>query len=259
MEISLPLRQWLDITATSNMPLYAILSNVSEAKPVREYYLHDGGQTPTGLYSATPYANWTEAMPMIVPLDERSPFLKWVETTEHKNWGWLARSPMPFERILQHMRGLIKVILPDGKEVFFRYWDGKWFAEQLRFMGDDWREVMPPFAFYFVNGEDFTVHITGQGEPKTSPWWRIPQALIDAMMQKDNTPLVDSILRKLNDNHAELCEQFPERVLRQKITTRLRSTPQNIPVLMAELVASLQQERTAMAQPFEFTDSPSDR
>ncbi|BEA62396.1 DUF4123 domain-containing protein [Escherichia coli] len=121
MDISLPLRQWLDITATSNMPLYAILSNVSEAKPVREYYQHDGSQTPTGLYSATPYADWTEAMPMIVRLDENSPFLKWVETTEHKNWGWLARSPMPFERILQHLRGLIKVILPDGKEVFFRY------------------------------------------------------------------------------------------------------------------------------------------
>ncbi len=87
----------------------------------------------------------------------------------------------------------------------------------------------------------------------------MPQPLIDAMMQKDNTPLVDSILRKLNDNHAELCEQFPETVLRQKITTWLRSSSQDVPALMAGLVASLQQERTAMAQPFEFSDSPSDR
>ena len=231
--VSLSLRQWLNITAASGMPLYAILSNVSEAKPVREYYLHDGSRTPTGLYSATPYADWTEVMPVIVPLDERSPFLNWVETTEHKDWGWLARSPMPFARILQHLRGLVKVILPDGKEVFFRYQDGKWLAEHLRFMCDDWREVMPPFAFYFISGEDFTVRITGQGEPKTSPWWRVPQALIDAMMQKDNTPLVDSILRKLNDNHPGLCEPFPEAVLRQKITVRLRSTPQDFSALMA--------------------------
>ncbi|KAE9731639.1 hypothetical protein GP709_16195 [Escherichia coli] len=166
---------------------------------------------------------------------------------------------MPSERILQHLRGLIKVFLPDGNDVFFRYWDGTWFAEQLRFMGDDWREVMPPFAFYFVNGEDFTVHITGQGEPKASPWWQVPQALIDAMMQKDNTPLVDSILRKLSNNHAGLCERFPETVLRQKITTRLRSTPQNVPALMTELVASLQQESTAMAQPFEFANTSSGR
>ncbi|EAM7548822.1 DUF4123 domain-containing protein [Salmonella enterica] len=224
MEISLPLRQWLDITATSNMPLYAILSNVSEAKPVREYYQHDGSQTPTGLYSATPYANWTEAMPMIVPLDERSPFLKWVETTEHKDWGWLARSPMPFERILQHMRGLIKVILPDGKEVFFRYWDGKWFAEQLRFMGDDWREVMPPFAFYLVNGEDFTVHITGQGEPKTSPWWRVPQALIDAMMQKDNTPLVEGVMKTLRELRPDIFHACDNAVLASRIRRILGNT-----------------------------------
>lgn len=224
MDISLPLRQWLDITATSDMPLYAILSNVSEAKPVREYYLHDGGQTPIGLYSATPYANWTEAMPMIVPLDERSPFLKWVETTEHKNWGWLARSPMPFERILQHLRGLIKVILPDGKEVFFRYWDGKWFAEQLRFMGDDWREVMPPFAFYFVNGEDFTVHITGQGEPKASPWWHIPQALIDAMMQKDNTPLVEGVMKTLRELRPDIFHACDNAVLASRIRRTLGNT-----------------------------------
>ncbi|ELJ8249291.1 DUF4123 domain-containing protein [Salmonella enterica] len=221
MDITLPLRQWLDITATSTMPLYAILSNVSEAKPVREYYLHDGSQTPTGLYSATPYADWTEAMPVIVRLDENSPFLKWVETTEHKNWGWLARSPMPLERILQHMRGLVKVFLPDGNDVFFRYWDGKWLAEQLRFMGDDWREVMPPFAFYLVNGEDFTVHITGQGEPKASPWWRVPQALIDAMMQKDNTPLVEGVMKTLRELRPDIFHTCDNAVLASRIRRRL--------------------------------------
>ena len=43
---------------------------------------------------------------------------------------------------------------------------------------------------------------------------------IDAMMQKDNTPLVDSILRKLSNNHAGLCERFPETVLRQDVYKR---------------------------------------
>ncbi|WP_071825916.1 DUF4123 domain-containing protein [Phytobacter massiliensis] len=59
-------------------------------------------------------------MPVIVSLDEHSPFLNWIEKTEYKDWGWLARSPYDLERILTYLRGLVKVILPDGREVFFR-------------------------------------------------------------------------------------------------------------------------------------------
>ena len=37
----LPLRQWVDITAMSNMSLYAMLANTGESQAVREYYVHD--------------------------------------------------------------------------------------------------------------------------------------------------------------------------------------------------------------------------
>ncbi|CAD5737779.1 DUF4123 domain-containing protein [Escherichia coli] len=217
MNTLLSLHQWRDITATTGMPLYAILSGVSDACPIREYYRHDGSHTPVGLYSATPYANWTEIMPVIVPLDEHSPFLKWVESTECKDWGWLARSPYIFERILAYLRGLVKVILPEGKEVFFRYWDGVWFAEHLRYMGDDWRDVMPPFAFYLVNGEDFTVRIHTKGEVKTSPWWRVPQGLIDAMMQKDCTPRVNNALKTLQELKPDIFTLCDETLLAARL------------------------------------------
>ncbi|MWP62887.1 hypothetical protein GQ593_11110, partial [Gilliamella sp. Pas-s25] len=44
-----PLANWRAITATSSMPLYAVLSNVSDAQAVKNYYITDGSQTPYGL------------------------------------------------------------------------------------------------------------------------------------------------------------------------------------------------------------------
>jgi len=42
----LALSDWRQITATANMPLYAVLSNVSDAQSVKNYYVTDGSQTP---------------------------------------------------------------------------------------------------------------------------------------------------------------------------------------------------------------------
>lgn len=219
----LPLSQWVEITAASNMPLYAILSNVGSSQAVKEYYLHDGSHTPVGLYSNTPYDAWVSVAPMIVPLDENSPFLSWVEYTEHRDWGWLARSPYPFERIIAHFRGLVQVILPDETVVFFRYWDGSWLAEHLRYMGDDWRAVMPPFAFYCVNGESFCVHISADAEPKISPWWKVPQGAIDFMMQKDNTPLLNNVMNHLKEQRPDIFNINDETVLNARLHRQLKT------------------------------------
>ncbi|WP_156566929.1 DUF4123 domain-containing protein [Metakosakonia massiliensis] len=234
-------KQWLDITASSNMPLYAVLSKVSDANPLREYYIHDGNDTPVGLYRATPYADWTETMPVIVRLDEHSPFLKWVEETEHKDWGWLARSPYNFEKIVDHLRGLVKVIVPGGQEVFFRYWDGKWFAEHLRYMGDDWREVMPPFAFYWVNSESFIVHIHAQSEVKKSPWWHVPQALIDTMLEKDQQPIVHNILQFLKDEYPEIYFRFDQEMIAAKVHRIVKNNNSRKEDIIEEVLIALKQ------------------
>ncbi|PHI31270.1 DUF4123 domain-containing protein [Budvicia aquatica] len=199
----LPLSQWIDITATSNMQLYAVLANTGNSQAMREYYLHDGTQTPYGLYSGTPYADWFEVMPMVVPISNSSPFLDWVASTEHQDWGWLARSPFSLETIAEHMRGLTQVFLPTGEQVFFRYWDGEYMAEHLRYFGDDWRQVLPAFPFYWVNGEHFTVHISAHSEAKTFPWWEVPQGLIDSMLQKSTKPLLESTLEILLEEHGD--------------------------------------------------------
>ncbi|WP_447870499.1 DUF4123 domain-containing protein, partial [Serratia fonticola] len=80
---------------TAGTPLYAILANTHGAQGIKAYYREDGSRTPHGLYANTPYANWFEVMPVLVQLNEGSPFLRWVAETPLRNWGWLARSPLP--------------------------------------------------------------------------------------------------------------------------------------------------------------------
>ncbi|MFV8861140.1 DUF4123 domain-containing protein, partial [Serratia fonticola] len=73
---------------TSGTPLYAVLANTNGAQGIKAYYREDGSRTPYGLYANTPYANWFEVMPVLVPLTDGSPFLHWVAETPLRNWGW---------------------------------------------------------------------------------------------------------------------------------------------------------------------------
>lgn len=213
----LPLSQWVEITGTSNMQLYAVLANTGNSQAMKEYYLHDGTQTPYGLYSGTPYADWFSVMPMIVPISNGSPFLDWVANTQHKDWGWLARSPFSLETIAEHIRGLTQVIIPTGEQVFFRYWDGEYMAEHLRYFGDRWSEVLPAFPFYWVNGEFFTVHIPATAEAKAFPWWEVPQGLIDSMLQSSTKPLLESALEVLAEEYPDEFLLFNQPTLKRKI------------------------------------------
>lgn len=211
------LEQWVEITRESGMPLYAVLTKTGASQAVAEYYRHDGSHTPYGLYARTPYADWFSVMPMIVSLSENSPFLSWVSETEHKDWGWLARSPFTMDLITEHLRGLTQVIMPDGEEVFFRYWDGEYMAEHLRYFGDDWRQILPAFPFYWMNGEYFTVHISAHNEAKAFPWWQVPQALINTILTQKTQPILLNIMQILKDDHPELYGSYSTRVIKTKV------------------------------------------
>lgn len=119
-----PLQQWLASSA-SGQRLYAVLSSVSDAQPLKHYYQLDGSRVAEGIYHYTAYKDWHEVMPYLVELSVNSPFLAWVSDTSATDWGWLAVSEQPRQRILDHLRSLTQVNLPDEKTVFFRYWDGQ--------------------------------------------------------------------------------------------------------------------------------------
>jgi hypothetical protein len=216
--LAMPLSQWRTITATSAMPLYAVLSNVSDAQAVKKYYITDGSQTPYGLYSGTPYEHWFSVMPMLVRLDEHSPFLDWINNTEHKDWGWLARSHLPFADICAHLRSLTQAIMPDGETVFFRYWDGEYLSIMLDYFTDSWQDVLPAFAFYWINHQSHVVHVPVEQAVQTSPWWQVPKGLLDSISKKNQTPLINNIIQHLQHDYPEIYFGFDEDILYKKLT-----------------------------------------
>ncbi|MWP63335.1 DUF4123 domain-containing protein, partial [Gilliamella sp. Pas-s25] len=120
--------------------------------------------------------------PMLVRLDEHSPFLDWINNTEYKDWGWLARSHLPFEAICAHLRSLTQAIMPNGETVFFRYWDGEYLSIILDHFADSWQDVLPAFAFYWINHQSHVVHVPLEQAVQTSPWWQVPESLIQKLL-----------------------------------------------------------------------------
>lgn len=244
MNQQIALRQWL--TETTGSTLYAVIASTGDSDALGEYYRLDGSRTPLGLYAETPYADWFPVMPRLVQIAPDSPFLEWVQQTTHRDWGWLARSPAALNSLLAHLRGLTQIVLPNGKAVFFRYWDGRYFPAHLRFMGSDWGQILPVFSDYWINGETFACGVNPEAQAPEFPWWHIPQALLDSMLDDDPTPLINNLLRWLQENEGDLYRSLPEAQLRQKslqlyeerraqIRDRVRLTE----LLMSDLVHAL--------------------
>lgn len=257
---TISLTEWIAITARSQMPLYAVLSNVSDAQAIKNYYLHDGSQTPYGLYSQTPYENWFSVMPMLVKLDENSPFLKWIAETEHKDWGWLARSHLPFESICCHLRSLTQVIMPVNEEtVFFRYWDGSYLSMMLDYFVDSWQEILPAFAFYWINNQHYVVDIPVEQEAQQPPWWRIPQELINTIMKDNPTTIITNLLLWLKETYPSYYETLPEILIKQRILALWQSQSAKYNVIdnliINNLKTKLVEELELVTNPFEELES----
>ncbi|ERK10806.1 hypothetical protein L581_4165 [Serratia fonticola AU-AP2C] len=88
------LQQWL-ANCASGQRLYAVLSSVSDAQPLKHYYQLDGSNVAEGIYHYTAYKDWHEVMPYLVELSVNSPFLAWVSEASSTDWGWLAVSEQP--------------------------------------------------------------------------------------------------------------------------------------------------------------------
>ncbi|MBC3211995.1 DUF4123 domain-containing protein [Serratia fonticola] len=227
---------------TSGTPLYAVLANTNGAQGIKAYYREDGSRTPYGLYANTPYANWFEVMPVLVPLTDGSPFLRWVAETPLRNWGWLARSPLPQVAITDHLRGLTQVILPGGKAVFFRYWDGRFLPAHLRYMGEHWIDVLPVFSDYWINGEVLTCPVDPTAQAQVSPWWQVPQRLIDQLLKTDPGPVIAQALQQLQETRADLYGRFSPALLEMKIRHLLVQSHGQREGLMARIVTTLESE-----------------
>ncbi|KGE68509.1 MULTISPECIES: DUF4123 domain-containing protein [Pseudomonas] len=194
--------------------MFAVLGAASDAKPLDAWRALACGAALHPVWAGTAYAAWDEVMPYVGIVEPGSPFLEWAASTDATDWGWLAISTYPLETVIAHLQGLTKVYLPDGQDVFLRFWDGAQFLPILQQAGD---ELLPVFQRYVINGQSLTVTSGPVTAAKASPWWRVPAPLLQHLAEQSPQTLIDNLLQGLEEQRPDLHTAFLPTTLRHKV------------------------------------------
>lgn len=200
-----------------NEQIFAILSGVSAAKPVSAWQATMGGRLPQSIWAGTAYAGWDEVMPCATAVEPGGGFFDWIANTGATDWGWLAVSSSPLDGVIAHLQSLTKVYLPDGQEVFLRFWDGAQFLSIVQCLGDETGKVLPVFQRYLINGQALTVANDPATAAKAGQWWRVPASLLEHLAEQSPHTLVDNLLQWLEEHRPDLYGAFKLATLQHKV------------------------------------------
>lgn len=219
-------RAWLEHhPLQASEQLFAIFSNASSAGPLSAWR-RLMATTPTPIWADTPYAGWEAVMPYVGLVPADSEFLDWIAATDSLDWGWLAVSRAGQEDLAEHLRGLTQVLLPGGKAVFLRFWDGRFMEPILQSTAVDAGQLLPVINRCLINGRSLEFVGDVQRPARIFPWWEVPVALLETMAEGSMDCLVDNLLTWLGEEHPSLSERVDQRILRRKIAHFLqRSKP----------------------------------
>ncbi len=207
------LDRWLkDEPLKATEQLFAIFSRASAVDPLKTW--PSNAQMPKPVWAGTIYAEWDAVMPYVGIVDAGSEFLDWVATTESRDWGWLAVSSAGLEAVVEHFRSLTQVLMPDGKAVFFRFWDGRYLLPILESPEVEAGQLLPVLSRGLVNGQAVEIGGRGQASGREFPWWSVPEKLLT---QFGGDARINNALQWLSEEHPALFEAFPADVLRCKV------------------------------------------
>ena len=214
---------WLQIAPLSeNGKLFAIFSSASAAEPFKVWQRSKGVQAPRPVWAGTVYAEWKEVMPYVGIVDADSEFLQWVSTTEFKDWGWLAVSSASLERVVEHLSSLTQVTLPEGKAVFFRFWDGRYLLPILRSAEVDAAQLLPVIERCLINGQSLEIGGGAHKSERVFPWWEVPESVLQHLGAVDDSTRIGNLLQWLSEEQPNVFEAFSENVLRSKVANFLK-------------------------------------
>lgn len=234
-------RQWLARQPLQpGERLYSVLGNASSASPLAAL-CQAPEVLPMALWKGTPYAAWLEVMPFLAEVSPDSEFLNWVASTEAADWGWLAVSSVEPVHIRTHLSSLTQVLLPNGQAAFLRFWDGAQLLPVFDFLGADAGRLLPVFRRYLINGRNLQPTSTGPFHRHSSPWWKVPPALLKHMAEANPQLRLDNLLNALSISRPDLYAAFSQQQLRLKVSHFLHAhKPTDTP---QALIAFLCQER----------------
>lgn len=221
--------------------LFAIFSNASAADPFEAWRRLSPSSMVSPIWADTAYAEWDAVMPFVGIVAVDSEFLQWVATTASRDWGWLVISSASQEVLVEHLRSLTQVLLPNGSEVFFRFWDGRYVLPMLQCAEVDCAQLLPVIGRCLINGQPVGIGGSAQKTSKVFPWWEVPDALLQQLGAEDASARINNLLQWLSEEQPSVFEAFSENVLRSKVANFLQG-PDLSPVPKAELLAYLMEE-----------------
>jgi hypothetical protein len=210
--------------------LYLVVSAASDADALKTLYLTEPAAQLIPIWGGTPYSTWQPVMPYLTELKANSAFLPWIAETDALDWGWLAVSRSEPNEVFEHLRSLTQVKMPDGTEVFFRFWDGRHIYPILRGLGEKAGEVLPVFERYLINGQALEVGTRVVPKVRDWPWWEVPKGLLEGLSKDNPATLVSNLMQWLEEDRPDLYTAWPEHNLKLKITRFVRrpDAPQNL-------------------------------
>ncbi len=94
-----------------------------EEMPARLFELEDEPEY-ISLFFGTSQEELFDVAPYLIRLEPNSPFLAWwMDEGLGQSWGIFFTSDADIDELLTHFQGLLKVQDPEGKELYFRYYD----------------------------------------------------------------------------------------------------------------------------------------
>ncbi|WP_283189715.1 DUF4123 domain-containing protein [Pseudomonas sp. PMCC200344] len=234
---------WLDRQPLKpSEQLFAVFSNASAAEPFKAWQRSISAQAPSPIWSGTAYAEWEPVMPYVGIVAADSEFLQWVATTESRDWGWLAVSSAPQEVLVEHLRSLTQVLLPNGNAVFFRFWDGRYLLSILQSAEVNATQLMPVIGRCLINGQSLEIGGQALNSSRVFPWWEVSESLLKHLGTEFATTRISNLLKWLSEERPDLYEASSDSVLRHKVAIFLEASdlPQApktalVEYLMAEL------------------------
>lgn len=210
--------------------LYLVISAASDSDALKNLYLTEPTAQLIPIWGGTPYSTWQPVMPYVTELKANSAFLPWIAETGALDWGWLAVSRSVSNEVFEHLRSLTQVKMPDGTEVFFRFWDGRHIYPILHGLGEKAGEVLPMFERYLINGQSLEVGTRVVPKVKDWPWWEVPKALLDGLAKENPTTLISNLMQWLEEDRPDIYTAWPENNLKLKISRFVRrpDAPKNL-------------------------------
>ncbi|MHC8302115.1 DUF4123 domain-containing protein [Pseudomonas sp. ZS1P83] len=222
--------------------LFAIFSNTSAAEPLKAWQRWSTAQAPSPIWADTAYAEWEPVMPYVGIVAAGSEFLEWVANTESRDWGWLAVSSASQEVLVEHLRSLTQVLLPNGNAVFFRFWDGRYLLSILQSAEVNATQLMPVIDRCLINGQPLEMGGSALKASRVFPWREVSESLLKHLSAESATTRINNLVKWLSEERPDLYEAFSISVLRHKVaifleTPDLPQAPKTalVEYLMAEL------------------------